>query len=62
MTSSTQARRRYRERYYNATFEPGVRSQPTNVTVPDDIERVEHSEPCFRCGIARGPCKHRVAG
>ena len=29
------------------------------MVVPEDIERAETHEPCFYCGIARGPCRHR---
>lgn len=27
--------------------------------VPDDVERLFEHEPCFMCGTARGPCRHR---
>jgi hypothetical protein len=32
-----------------------------SVIVPENIQRVSEHEPCFRCGNARGPCRHRKA-
>jgi hypothetical protein len=32
-----------------------------SVIVPDNIQRVSESVPCFMCGMARGVCRHRRA-
>jgi heterodisulfide reductase subunit C len=48
----------YRRRWStgHAKAEAGLRVQ-----VPEDVQRVSESEPCFQCGTARGMCRHRRA-
>lgn len=54
---SPASRRAFRERWHTGvTF-----NSATTVKVPEDVERVYVSEPCFMCGTARGFCRHRVA-
>ena len=45
--------RRYRE------GKLATSSGVVNVSIPEDVQRVSESEPCFMCGTARGLCKHR---
>ena len=47
----------YRQR--NCTGHPSHNLVSHVMTIPEDVERVEVSEPCTYCGVARGGCKHR---
>lgn len=47
--------RRYRERHF---VNPSHNLVSHVMEVPADIRRVETSEPCTFCGVARG-CRHR---
>jgi hypothetical protein len=46
---------------YALEYSGGYNRTGQRVIVPDDVVRVSEHEPCFRCGTARGPCKHRIA-
>jgi hypothetical protein len=50
--------REYRERNY---LNPNSsKHEVVNVTAPEDVERRDAHEPCFKCGVrADVPCKHR---
>jgi hypothetical protein len=50
-----------REEYARDYGTTGYRHPGSPVIVPDDIQRVSESEPCFMCGRARGLCRHRKA-
>ena len=52
--------REYQREYYARQYSAGLDRRGPIVQVPDDIERLEHHEPCFLCGSARG-CRHRMA-
>lgn len=46
----------YRARHYGTILPFASRAQSA-VDVPDDIERRDTHEPCFKCGAA-GECRH----
>jgi hypothetical protein len=58
----TPAQRRVKRREYDRLYKSGpasnVRVDGARIVIPADVQRVEHSEPCFLCGTARG-CRHR---
>jgi hypothetical protein len=59
-TTWTEAQRRNKRREYARHYKsPGARIASHVMRVPDDVERREESAPCFACGTARGPCRHR---
>jgi hypothetical protein len=51
-------RKRYAQRWVRAG-RSGIRKQDARMTVPESVERREFSEPCFMCGVALEPCRHR---
>jgi hypothetical protein len=55
MPNGSAANRRYRERHF--VNPSGL--QVVTVDIPDDVERRDTHVPCFMCGEARGPCRHR---
>lgn len=65
-TPWTEAQRREKRREYDRLYKSGcasgVRVTDARILIPENIERVAVSEPCFMCGTARGLCRHRVAG
>jgi hypothetical protein len=51
----------YRAKYERLYSTGHARDHGRPTIVPENVERVSVHEPCFRCGIARGLCKHRIA-
>lgn len=55
LTAQQRRRKQEYDRWYHSSH--GKPSQGVRIIVPDDIVRVETSEPCFACG-SRAPCRH----
>jgi hypothetical protein len=59
-TTWTEAQRRNKRREYARHYKsPGARIASHVMRVPDDVERRDNHDPCWYCGQAVGPCKHR---
>lgn len=59
LTPAQRARKReYELGRWNTTTQ-GIIKRDSRIVIPEDVERHSTHAPCFPCGVARGPCKHR---